>query len=147
MLGKRKSYAHGKRHAGEALHMSSVLDASAMLALMLGEPGAERAQQVISEGAVISAVNVAEVVTRQIDLGVTAGEARQNVEELEVEVVPFDEELAYRAGLLRSATRSAGLSLGDRACIALAERLSLPALTADRSWASLQVGVQIDVIR
>jgi ribonuclease VapC len=124
-----------------------VLDASAVLAFMLGEAGAGRVQQAIADGAVISAVNVTEVVTRQIDRGAPADEARLNVEELEVEVIPFDEDLAYRAGLLRPATKPAGLSLGDRACLALAERLNLPALTTDRAWSRVQVGIQIDVIR
>jgi ribonuclease VapC len=115
--------------------------------MMLGEPGAVRVRQAIADGAHISAVNVTEIVTRQIDRGVSESDARANVDELEMEVVPFDEELAYRAGLLRSATRSAGLSLGDRACLALAERLGMPALTADRAWGSLQVNIQVDVIR
>ena len=127
--------------------MSSVLDASAVLAVMQGEPGAARVRQAITEGAYISSVNVTEVVTRQIDRGVPDSDARANVEELEIEIVPFDEELAYRAGLLRSATRSAGLSLGDRACLALAERLGVPALTTDRVWGTLQLGIQIEVIR
>lgn len=127
--------------------MSSVLDASAVLALMLGEAGAARVRQAILQGAFISAVNVTEVVTRQLDRGVSEHDARANVDELEMDIVPFDEDLAYRAGLLRSVTRSAGLSLGDRACLALAERLGLPALTADRAWGRIQAGVQIDVIR
>jgi ribonuclease VapC len=127
--------------------VSSVLDASAVLAIMLGESGAERVRQAIAEGAYISAVNVTEVVTRQLDRGVTESNARANVDELEIDVVSFDEDLAYRAGLLRSATRSAGLSLGDRACLALAERLGVPALTADRAWGTLQLNIQIDVIR
>ena len=127
--------------------MSSVLDASAVLAVILAEPGAARVNQAIADGAFISSVNVTEVVTRQINLGVSDADARANVEELEIEVVPFDEELAYRAGLLRSATRSAGLSLGDRACLALAERLGVPALTTDRVWGTLQLGIQIEIVR
>jgi PIN domain nuclease of toxin-antitoxin system len=124
-----------------------VLDASAVLALMRGEPGAARVQQAIADGAYISAVNVTEVVTRLIDREDPESDARANVDELEMQIVPFDEELAYRAGLLRSATRSAGLSLGDRACLALAERLGVPALTSDRVWGSLQIGIKIEVIR
>ena len=113
----------------------------------MAEPGAARVNQAIADGAFISSVNVTEVVTRQINLGVSDADARANVEELEIEVVPFDEELAYRAGLLRSATRSAGLSLGDRACLALAERLGVPALTTDRVWGTLQLGIQIEIVR
>ena len=95
--------------------MSSVLDASAVLAVILGEPGSARFNQAITDGAFISSVNVTEVVTRQINLGTSDADARANVEELEIEVVPFDEELAYRAGLLRTATRSAGLASTCRA--------------------------------
>ncbi|MGE3268669.1 MAG: type II toxin-antitoxin system VapC family toxin [Chloroflexota bacterium] len=127
--------------------MSSVLDASAVLALMFGEPGTERVQDAIDDGAVISAVNVTEVMSRQIDRGVPPPEARLNVQDLGLHVVPFDEDLAYRAALLRAATRSAGLSLGDRACLALAERMAVPAITADRAWSGLNLGMQIDTIR
>jgi len=105
----------------------------------------------IADGARISAVNLAEVVTRMVDQGYDEEEAHADLASLALEVVPFDEELAYRTGLLRTATRSAGLSLGDRACLALAERLGLPALTADRSWAMLQLdarlGIQVEVVR
>lgn len=127
--------------------MSSVLDASAVLAVILSEPGAARVRQAITAGAYISSVNVTEVMTRQIDRGVSDGVGRANIEELEIEVVEFDEELAYQAGLLRTATRSAGLSLGDRACLALAERLGVPALTTDRIWGTLPLSIQIEVIR
>ena len=83
-----------------------------------------------------------------INLGMTDADVRaKRGRTMSIQVVPFDEELAYRAGLLRSATRSAGLSLGDRACLALAERLGVPALTTDRIWGTLQLGIQIEVIR
>jgi ribonuclease VapC len=106
-----------------------------------------RVDDAIRDGAVILSVNLAEVVTRMIDKGMTEADIRRLLAAIELVVVPFDEDLAHRAGLLRSATRSAGLSLGDRACLALAERLGLPALTADRAWGRLQVGIQVDVIR
>jgi ribonuclease VapC len=127
--------------------VSSVLDASAVLALIQAEPGSARVQQAIEDGAYISAVNVTEVVTRQIDRGASESDARANVEDLEMQIVPFDEELAYRAARLRSTTRAVGLSLGDRACLALAERLGLSALTADRAWGALQISIQVDLIR
>ena len=83
--------------------------------------------------------------------GSSEADVRAILGNISVEIVPFDEELAYRAGLLQPATRAAGLSLGDRACLALAERLSLPAMTSDRVWATLQLdtqlGIQVDVFR
>lgn len=127
--------------------MISVLDESAVLALLRGESGAQRVTDAIDDGACISAVNLTEVVTRQLDRGMSESDARESVVWLAMTVVPFDEELAYRAGLLRTMTKSAGLSLGDRACLALAERLGVPALTADRAWGGLQFAIQVDVIR
>lgn len=62
-------------------------------------------------------------------------------------MAPFDTDLALRAALLRNSTRPYGLSLGDRACLALARREGLPVLTADRSWAKLDVGVEVVLIR
>lgn len=127
--------------------MSSVLDASAVLAVVFQEPGRERVDRAVDEGAFILSVNLAEVVTRLASGGMSEARVRAILGTIRVAVVPFDEELAYRAGLLRSATRSAGLSLGDRACLALAERLGVPALTSDRVWGTLQLGIQVEVIR
>ena len=127
--------------------MTSVLDASAVLAVVFQEPGRERVDRAIDEGAFILSVNLAEVVTRMASGGMSEARIRAILSTIRATVVPFDEELAYRAGLLRSATRSAGLSLGDRACLALAERLGVPALTTDRNWGALQLGLQIEVIR
>ena len=122
-----------------------------MLAVIFSEPGAQQVRQAIADDAKILAVNLAEVVTRMIQHGYDEATARADVAALTLEVVPFDEELAYRTGLLQPFTRAAGLSLGDRACLALAERLSLPAMTADRAWATLQLdtqfGIQVDVFR
>jgi len=92
--------------------VSSVLDATAVLALVFGEAGAPRVRQAINEDAVISAVNLAEVVTRLIDQGVSAEDARQSMSHLGIDVVPLDAEAATRAGQLRSQARVAGLSLG-----------------------------------
>ena len=127
--------------------MSSVLDASALLAVVFEEPGRDRVDDAMTDGANILTVNLAEVVTRMQGSGMSEARIRAILSTMKARVVPFDEELAYRAGLLRAATRSAGLSLGDRACLALAERLGVPALTADRAWGALQIGIQIDVIR
>ena len=106
-----------------------------------------RVNDAIRDGAVVLSVNLAEVITRMVNGGMSEADIRQLVAAMDLIVVPFDEELAYRSGLLRSVTRSAGLSLGDRACLALAERLGVPALTTDRIWGTLQIGIQIEVIR
>ena len=126
---------------------SSVLDASALLALVSMEPGGEQVREAVRNGAAISTVNLSEVVAKLADDGVSAEEIHRTLDAFDLEAVGFDEALAYRAGLLRPLTRGAGLSLGDRCCLALAQQLDLPVLTADRSWQSLQLGVRVDVIR
>lgn len=126
---------------------SAAVDASAIIALLALERGHERVQAAIDAGAYLSSVNLSEIVAKLHERGDSGSRIRTMLAVLRVTVVPFDEELAYRAGLLRGATRSAGLSLGDRACLALAERLGLPAVTADRSWAALGLPIQVDVIR
>lgn len=123
-----------------------VLDASALLALLNAEQGAELVAEALPEAA-ISAVNLSEVVAKLAEAGMPAGAIRQAMRGLGLEVIPFDEEQAYQAGLLRVATKGAGLSLGDRGCLSLAGRLAVPAITADRTWAELSVGVTIKVIR
>lgn len=122
-----------------------VLDASAVLALLLGEPGGE-AVDANPGRAQLSTVNLTEVAQRLSDqwpddlvIGVLG--------ELPCLVIDFDSAMAMRAGLLRRATRAKGLSLGDRACLALAESLSLPVLTADRAWAELDLGIEVVLIR
>ena len=123
-----------------------VLDASALLAVLREEPGAERVGTRL-EGARIGAVNLSEVVAKLIEDGVPEADIRRAIGRLELDVQAFDVEHAYAAGVLRQATRALGLSFGDRACLALAQRLGARALTADRSWARLDVGVAIEVIR
>ena len=109
----------------------TVLDASALIAYLKEEPGGETVAPLIPD-AVISAVNMAEVVTRMTEDGFTAEQARAVIADTSVNVVTFDESLAIATGLLRDTTRHLGLSLGDRACLALAGKLGVPALTADR---------------
>lgn len=123
-----------------------ILDASAVLAVAYEEPGAE-VVPVVAEGMSITAVNHAEVVGKLIDDGFDADQARETVHSFGYEVVDFDADLAFRAGLLRRDTRALGLSLGDRACLALAQRAGLPVFTADKRWAELNLGVDIRVIR
>ena len=69
------------------------------------------------------------------------------VGDLACAIVPVDAELGLRAGVLHAATRSRGLSLGDRICLALAEGEGVPALTADRAWADLDIGIEVSLIR
>lgn len=126
--------------------MTVVIDSSVLLAVTFGEPGAERALPVLP-GAVISAVNASEVVSKFIEQGANAEDAAATLGEFDLQVAPFDEALALAAGLLRRETRSRGLSLGDRACLALASRDGARVLTADRAWDGLDIGVHIDVIR
>jgi ribonuclease VapC len=99
------------------------------------------------EGARIGAVNLSEVVAKLIDDGVPEGEIRRAIGRLELDVHAFDAQHAYLAGALREGTRTLGLSLGDRACLALAHTLGVPALTADRSWSGLDLGIAIELIR
>ena len=123
-----------------------VLDASAVLALIHAEPGAERVEAIL-QAAVISAVNLAEVASRLADRGMPGDVVRRIFMRLRLPVVPLDEELAYAAGLLRPVTRAAGLSLGDRVCLALAGRLGAIAITADRIWTRIDLGVSIELLR
>ena len=123
-----------------------VLDASALLALMRAERGAERVAAVI-EVAVIGAVNLAEVTSKFVRERVALGTVREWIDALELDIRPFDRELAYAAGALVPATRGHGLSLGDRACLALAGRFGALALTTDRAWSRIDVGIAIEVIR
>jgi PIN domain nuclease of toxin-antitoxin system len=124
----------------------TVLDATALLALLQEEPGAETVAEAIPQSS-ISAINLAEVVGKLVDAGMPEEAVRTALAGLGIEVIPFDEDLAYRTGLLRPLTSPYGLSLGDRACLALGQRLGRPVLTADRVWASLKVGVKVRVIR
>lgn len=124
----------------------TVVDASAVLALLNAEEGADAVSAAIS-GAAISAVNLSEVVSKLSEAGMPESTIRHALQLLGLEVVTFDEEQAYQAGLLRLSTKDAGLSLGDRACLGLAQKLDLPALTADRTWLELSVGIDVKVIR
>jgi ribonuclease VapC len=125
----------------------SVLDASALLALLKPEAGGQQVTAIIKEGAAISAVNFSEVVAKLQETGIPAPLIHTSLDNLQLEIVPFDRDLAYQAGLLRDQTRGYGLSFGDRACLALAQQLGVPAITADRAWARLSLDIPIHVIR
>ena len=123
-----------------------VLDASAILALLNAEPGSRVVEESLPEAAV-SAVNLSEVVAKLSERGMPEAAIRVALEGLGLEVHPFDAAAAHSAGMLRSATRGPGLSMGDRACLALGLFLSAPVLTADGTWKKLKVGVKVRLIR
>ena len=124
-----------------------VLDASCLLALLNQERGAHIVAEAIGGGASVSAVNFSEVVAKLAERGVAESVIRNSLETLGLEVVAFDSDLAYVAGLLRPDTRKAGLSFGDRACLALARRRGTEVLTADRTWSELGLDVTVRLIR
>jgi ribonuclease VapC len=123
-----------------------VLDASAILAYLEGEACSPDVEKLLDEAAV-SAVNIAEVASKLAERGAPEDRIRQTIQALGVEIIPCDETIAYQIGDLRKPTKTLGLSLGDRACLATALQHSVRAITADRSWKSLKVGVRIKVIR
>ena len=125
---------------------SVVLDASALLAHIREEPGSGLVAN-LAPYALMSTVNLAEVYSKLMERGLSADEADAIVYRYGFEVVPFDEQLARRAGALRPATKTLGLSLGDRACLALALREALPVVTTDRNWTKLTLGIEIRVVR
>lgn len=122
------------------------MDASALLALLYAEPGADVVEAAIDRAA-ISTVNWSEVCQRSAARGVETAGLRIDVESLGLELVPFSAEDAEEAASLWPRGRDLGLSLGDRACLALATRLSCAALTADRSWLGLELDIEIRPIR
>ena len=123
-----------------------VLDASALLALLNSERGSHVVEESLPDAA-ISAVNLSEVVSKLSGRDMPGAMVRTAVEALDLDIRSFDADLAFSAGLLRPATRGLGLSLGDRACLALGLLLSATILTTDRSWKKLKIGATIRVIR
>jgi len=126
-----------------------VLDASALLAILQGEPGAEVFSKHIEllEDTVMSAVNVAETYSKLVALSIDPDDAWRAVSAAIPAIVNYDAEQARLTGQLVPRTRALGLSLGDRACLALGMSLKAPVYTADRSWSRLRLGVKVHVIR
>lgn len=125
-----------------------VLDASAILAFLQQEPGAARVESALIEDRCrLLTVNLAEVLSRLSDWQVPVAEAEARIAAMDVELVPFDRELARLTADLRQHTRHLGLSLGDRACLALARATGARAVTADRSWATLDLRIPTECIR
>lgn len=125
-----------------------VLDASAVLALINGEPGQDEVAEVLA-GSLMSAVNLAEVVSKLAERGMPASEALADTLALGMQVIPVDTILAGMVGALRPLTRAGGLSLGDRCCLALAQQRDRVVMTCERSWPPLAaaIGVRIQLIR
>ena len=126
--------------------MGVVVDASAALAVLNGELDSEKIKEV-PVGGLISATNFSETLSKLVDIGLDDDGAVSAFDALMLTVIPADVAQARLAGLLRRQTREYGLSLGDRACLALAASMDLPAVTADRVWAELDLGIEIRVIR
>jgi ribonuclease VapC len=123
-----------------------VLDASAVLAVLFAETGSERAAA-RAEGAMMSTVNLTETLTKCAENDYPASDAVDFILNSNISVIDFDLELAKQAAALRKKTDRRVLSLGDRACLALAVREKAVAVTGDRIWATIDVGCQIEVIR
>jgi ribonuclease VapC len=131
---------------------SAVLDASALLAYLRDEPGADRVADAVATGAAISTVNLGEVLSRVADRDADPAQvARQMTDrgllDGAIAVEPFTTADAIEVARLRPLTRELGLSLGDRACLALARRLHAPALTADSAWSQLDLPLELRQIR
>jgi PIN domain nuclease of toxin-antitoxin system len=123
-----------------------VLDASIILAVLNQEDGSQGMTGFIANAA-ISTVNLSEVVAKMAIAGIPEEVVKQILSGMKLKVIPFSEEHALRAGMLIPFTRSLGLSLGDRACLALGLSLSQPVLTTDRLWGNLNLGIEIRVMR
>lgn len=127
--------------------MTVLLDASALLAAINQEPGGIRVAECLDDAA-ISAVNLAEVATKLHEFNWQAPEISELVADLQLEILPFLQDDALECAALRKATRTLGLSLGDRACLATARRTGYRVLTADAAWSRARLrGVRIEVVR
>ncbi|WP_247219341.1 type II toxin-antitoxin system VapC family toxin [Synechococcus sp. C9] len=123
-----------------------VLDASAVLVLLNQEAGSDGIAPLIPQS-VISAVNLSEVIAKLADAGIPEASIHQILKHLNLEVIAFNDQQALTTGLLRPLTKSQGLSLGDRACLALGMSLNLPVITSDQTWSRLSLAIEIRVIR
>ncbi len=131
----------------------NILDASAILAIMLREKGHESLGPIVETGnCLVTTVNYCEVLSKLSEHGMPTGEALSAFEELQATLIDFDADLALRAAALRVRTRTIGASIGDRACLALAEKTAESAVTpivytSDHSWSKLKWGFRVVNIR
>ena len=125
--------------------IENVLDASAILTVRQNEKGQENVTPIL-ETSIVSRINVTEVLTKLVEKGLSLEEAVEVFDSLDLQIVEFDKEQSLKTAELRPLTKHLGLSLGDRCCLSLAIIKNLPAVTADKNWASLNF-CQIKVIR
>ncbi len=126
--------------------MTAVLDASAVLALLFNEPGADTVAEHIAAGATMSTVNLSEVATILIRHGRDPDTVLDPLQ-AQVDILAFTDSDAIATAQIYPLVSAKGLSLGDRACLALARRLNAPAVTAEHVWADLNLDIRIDTIR
>lgn len=124
----------------------TVLDASAIIAFLQGEPGEDLVRQALQlDHCVVSAANQAEIISKSMDRGADPEAIKIILGELAYTVIDIKGEDGAQAGWMRGQTRSIGLSLGDRLCLAVAQRLKAPVLTADRPWLQVAQPLGIDI--
>ncbi|MDJ0903849.1 MAG: type II toxin-antitoxin system VapC family toxin [Xenococcus sp. MO_188.B8] len=123
-----------------------VFDSSVVIAILKQEQGFSTAEKSLSD-ALISTVNLAEVATYLARNSVPSNTIQEVLASFPIQVVPFDESLAIQTGCLYPSCKHLGLSLGDRACLALAISRKLPVLTADQVWSKLNLRIPIQVLR
>ena len=127
--------------------MIHVMDSSAILAILRGEPGCDYVQELLqSEECAISSVNMAEVGSKLIDYGLPPEEFPRIASQLQIDIVDFNTDQSIQSAQIRKSTRSAGLSLGDRACVALTQLIQGCVVTADRAWLDIADTTQIKVL-
>jgi len=123
-----------------------VLDASAIIAFLQGEPGENLVRQALQDKqCLVSAANQAEVIAKALDRGATTLAIQHVLSDLAYTVIDIKAEDGVQAGWMRESTRKIGLSLGDRLCLAVAQRLTAQVLTADRPWAGLAKSLGLDI--
>lgn len=124
-----------------------VLDSTALIALLLQEPGHGKIEELLGRSA-ISAVNLTESIHKLLRKGLSQQIVERLIQALQLNVIDWSEALAYRSASLATLGTAQGLSLGDRACLTLARHLHATALTADRAWSQVPgLGVRVVVFR
>ena len=123
-----------------------ILDTSAFLAFANRETGAEKVRPILKES-VVSAVNASEILQKLVMKNMTLSRAEEYLKRFVCDIPPFDQEQAALTATMHSQTREFGLSLGDRACLALGMQLGLPVMTAEPRWTQLSLGISVEVIR